>query len=90
MLYILSVFAKIVDKDKGGHFSIRPTSAFATKQAYLPSSNVLGTKFLSDEGVALVTDLLVPKAATSNGKTFLPWLMRRVEVIRGSLKLRVE
>ncbi|KAG8798679.1 hypothetical protein FRC16_006765 [Serendipita sp. 398] len=35
-----SVFARILDKDKGGHFSINPTNGFTPKQAYLPSSNV--------------------------------------------------
>lgn len=35
-----SVFARILDKDKGGHFSITPTIEFNTKQSYLPSSNV--------------------------------------------------
>lgn len=34
-----SVFARILDKDKGGHWSICPTTPFSTKQAYLPSSN---------------------------------------------------
>ena len=35
-----SVFARILDKDKGGHFSITPLLPFTTKQNYLPSSNV--------------------------------------------------
>ncbi|KAF8837548.1 glycoside hydrolase family 15 protein [Paxillus ammoniavirescens] len=47
-----SVFARILDKHKakgttcsGGHFSITPTVPFTTKQNYLPSSNVLQTKY---------------------------------------------
>ena len=35
-----SIFARILDKDKGGHFSITPSVNFSTKQSYLPSSNV--------------------------------------------------
>lgn len=35
-----SVFARILDKDKGGHFSIMPTVPFMSKQNYLASSNV--------------------------------------------------
>jgi len=35
-----SIFARILDKDKGGHFSITPAANFSTKQSYLPSSNV--------------------------------------------------
>ncbi|CDZ97236.1 hypothetical protein [Phaffia rhodozyma] len=85
-----SVFARILDAKKGGHFSITPTTPFSTKQAYLPSSNVLATKFLSERGVGQITDLLVPKSSTLPSKSYLPWLIRRVEVIRGKLTFRVE
>jgi GH15 family glucan-1,4-alpha-glucosidase len=48
----------MLDKDKGGHFSIAPQkgSIATTKQQYLPSSNVLQTRHLSDEGVLNVVD----------------------------------
>ncbi|KAI8986303.1 glycoside hydrolase family 15 protein [Trametes punicea] len=36
-----SIFVRILDKDKGGHFSINPTKPFTTKQNYLPESNVI-------------------------------------------------
>lgn len=41
-----SVFARILDANKGGHFSIQPVGkgSYKTKQSYLPSSNVLSTK----------------------------------------------
>ncbi|KAG8966390.1 hypothetical protein FRC03_012093 [Tulasnella sp. 419] len=34
-----SVFARILDKNRGGHFSISPLIPFRPKQTYLPSSN---------------------------------------------------
>ncbi|CAE6406086.1 unnamed protein product [Rhizoctonia solani] len=84
-----SVFARILDKDKGGHFSIKPKIRHSSKQAYLPSSNVL---FLADEGVAQVTDFLPRQTATgvSANKPLLFWLIRRVEVIRGKVPIRME
>ncbi|PVF92804.1 glycoside hydrolase family 15 protein [Serendipita vermifera] len=85
-----SVFARILDKDKGGHFSITPTNEFTPKQAYQPSSNVLSTKFLSDCGVGVVTDFLPRQSKPSLTKPNLPWLMRRVEVIRGKVPFRLE
>ncbi|ETW87512.1 glycoside hydrolase family 15 protein [Heterobasidion irregulare TC 32-1] len=85
-----SVFARILDKDKGGHFSISPPVPFTTKQNYLPSSNVLQTKFLNDEGVISVTDFLPRNPSAAAHKPLLHWLIRRVEVIRGKLPLRVE
>ncbi|CAE7222876.1 unnamed protein product [Rhizoctonia solani] len=87
-----SVFARILDKDKGGHFSIKPKIRHSSKQAYLPSSNVLSTKFLADEGVAQVTDFLPRQTGTgiAANKPLLFWLIRRVEVIRGRVPIRME
>ncbi|KIJ59288.1 glycoside hydrolase family 15 protein [Hydnomerulius pinastri MD-312] len=84
-----SVFARILDKNKGGHFSITPTVPFTTKQNYLPSSNVLQTKFLNDKGVVSITDFL-PRQDGESTRPLLFWLIRRVEVIRGTVPLRVE
>lgn len=81
-----SVFARILDKDKGGHFSIIPNVHFTTKQNYLPNSNVLQTKFLNDAGVVSVIDFLPRnKASSAATKPFLPWLIRRIEVVRGTM-----
>ncbi|KAJ7150484.1 glycoside hydrolase family 15 protein [Mycena crocata] len=87
-----SVFARILDKNKGGHFSISPTVPFTTKQNYYPSSNVLQTKFMNEHGVVSITDFLPRQAVlpTATKKPLLPWLIRRVEVIRGVLPLRME
>lgn len=41
-----SVFARILDKDKGGHFSIRTANATTSKQQYLPSTSALVPAFL--------------------------------------------
>ncbi|KII88097.1 glycoside hydrolase family 15 protein [Plicaturopsis crispa FD-325 SS-3] len=85
-----SIFARILDKDKGGHFSITPTVPFTTKQNYLPSSNVLQTKFMNEGGVVSVTDFLPRRNRGDPGGPLLFWLIRRVEVIRGTVPLRVE
>ncbi|KAF5365314.1 hypothetical protein D9758_005431 [Tetrapyrgos nigripes] len=87
-----SIFARILDKDKGGHFSITPTVPFRTKQNYLPSSNVLQTKFMNEKGVVSITDFLPRQARHfyTSTKPMLHWLIRRVEVIRGSMPVRME
>lgn len=55
-----SVFCRILDKDKGGHFTISPKQddLCTTKQHYLPASNVLQTRYLKEEGVMNVVDFL--------------------------------
>ncbi|CAK9781214.1 unnamed protein product [Cutaneotrichosporon oleaginosum] len=88
-----SVFARIVDANKGGHFFITPCSEFRPKQYYAPNTNILHTKFLSEESVGLVTDFLVPKGANKSGaqdRAPLPWLIRKVESIHGTVNYRME
>jgi GH15 family glucan-1,4-alpha-glucosidase len=53
-----SVFCRILDKDKGGHFTISPTSddLCTTKQQYLPASNILQTRYLKEDGVMNLLD----------------------------------
>lgn len=85
-----SVFARILDGKKGGHFAIQPTIKTNPKQGYVPSTNVLSTKFLNEQGVANVIDFLPRQAHASPNKPLLHWLIRRVEVTRGRVPLRVE
>jgi GH15 family glucan-1,4-alpha-glucosidase len=83
-----SVFAAILDDEKGGRFRIAPAREGATrKQMYFPDSNVLITRFLSPEGVAEVTDFM-PVGAPVEGHGYHQ-VVRRVEVIRGSMALRL-
>lgn len=53
-----SVFCRILDKDKGGYFLIRPESTDETnsKQKYLPYTNILYTKWFHLGGTAEVVD----------------------------------
>ncbi|KAF1963500.1 Six-hairpin glycosidase [Byssothecium circinans] len=53
-----SVFARMLDKDKGGHFTISPAQSqlCTTKQQYLPSSNILQTRYLHEDGVMNLVD----------------------------------
>ena len=77
-----SVFAALLDKDKGGYFSVHPVlKDYRNKQMYLPDTNVLLTRFLSSEGVAEITDYMpVAKNCEDNS------LVRRVTCIRGEIK----
>ncbi|KAJ2711307.1 hypothetical protein H4R19_003310 [Coemansia spiralis] len=87
-----SVFCRILDKNKGGHFSITPADmSTTTKQQYLPFSNVLSTKFLCETGVGMVTDFMHrPRPMSRSHKHMLPWVVRGVEVIRGHMTFDLE
>ena len=53
-----SVFCRLLDKEKGGYFSIAPEdpASCTTKQQYLPSSAILQTRYIHEHGVADVVD----------------------------------
>ena len=54
-----SVFAAILDREKGGHFQIAPSSrGFESRQEYVPDTNVLKTTFNTRTGVASITDFM--------------------------------
>ena len=53
-----SVFAAILDDNKGGRFRIAPIAQHRREHDYLPDSNVLVTRFTTDSGVASLTDFM--------------------------------
>ena len=54
-----SVFGSLLDAEQGGSFTIGPVEPdVRTKQLYLPDTNVLITRFLSDAGVGEVIDFM--------------------------------
>ena len=54
-----SIFAALVDAERGGRFQIAPLlGSAARKQLYLPDTNVLLTRFLDASGVAEVSDFM--------------------------------
>ena len=73
-----SVFAAILDDEKGGRFKIAPVSEGVTrKQFYWPDTNVLVTRFFTLDGVAEITDYM-PIHMSENGHG-RHQLVRRVE-----------
>jgi GH15 family glucan-1,4-alpha-glucosidase len=83
-----SVFASILDDEKGGRFRISPASeGFTSKQLYWPDTNVLITRFFSPEGVGEVVDYM-PVGTNANGRGNHQ-VIRRVRVVRGEMSFRV-
>ncbi len=82
-----SVFAGLLDPDKGGEFELSPMLERArATQIYLPGTNVLLTKWLATEGSAQVTDLM-PYPGPDEASVDL--LIRRIKVTRGTVRLRL-
>jgi len=86
-----SLFAALLDDQKGGRFCLQPVCECSVKQMYLPDTNVLVTRFMGDEGLAEVTDFM-PIGREAGGETEQParQLLRIAKAIRGPIRFRFE
>ncbi|XWN30072.1 MAG: glycoside hydrolase family 15 protein [Devosia sp.] len=85
-----SVFARILDDKKGGHFRIHPADEEATnsKQLYWPDTNVLVTRFLLPDAAAELVDFM-PVGEESDFKHTQRQVIRRLTVDRGTLEFQL-
>ena len=82
-----SVFASILDAEKGGYYRICPgSSEHVTKQLYFPDTNVLITRFLTPHGVGEVQDFMPIHRDPEHRRQ----LLRRVIAVRGEMTFQLE
>jgi GH15 family glucan-1,4-alpha-glucosidase len=83
-----SVFASLLDADKGGYCRIAPERHdYTSKQLYLPDTAILVTRFMTPDGVGEVHDFMpvAGRQATDRHR-----LVRNIKVVRGTMKFRIE
>ncbi|MET7764473.1 glycoside hydrolase family 15 protein [Streptomyces sp. NPDC005393] len=78
-----SVFASILDADRGGAFELAADVPARTKQFYFPDTNILITRFFADDGVGEVQDFM--PIVDDSREADRHRLIRRVLCVRGSL-----
>ena len=84
-----SVFAAILDHDRGGRFRISPTASYTSTQRYLPATNILVTTFHTDRGgVVEVTDFM-PAGERSYERAAHHEIHRRVTCTRGEVEIEI-
>jgi GH15 family glucan-1,4-alpha-glucosidase len=83
-----SVFAALLDSQKGGRFQLSPTGKFTTKQSYEGETNVLATTFDSQEGRIRLTDFMPCFMEKGELKGFHE-LHRIVDCLEGEPGLRI-
>ncbi|MFF3122011.1 glycoside hydrolase family 15 protein [Streptomyces sp. NPDC057908] len=81
-----SVFASILDADRGGYFELAADAPTRTKQFYFPDTNVLITRFFAQDGVGEVQDFM--PVLDDSREADRHRLIRRVVCVRGSLPFR--
>jgi GH15 family glucan-1,4-alpha-glucosidase len=82
-----SVFAAILDAERGGCFELAADGPATTKQFYFPDTNVLITRFFTDDGVGEVQDFM--PVTDKPGDVGRHRVTRRVVCVRGSVAFRV-
>lgn len=81
-----TIFAALLDSEKGGHFSIAPlANEFKHRQRYFPDTNILLTRFTGEQGIADISDFMAMEHLGNHHD-----LVRRVKVVRGKIKFRME
>ncbi|WAL67750.1 glycoside hydrolase family 15 protein [Amycolatopsis cynarae] len=84
-----SVFAAILDAERGGVFRISPGyEGWSSKQLYLPDTNILITRFLMPHGVGEVQDFMPPPSTVESAHRHR--IIRRVLAVRGEMRFVVD
>jgi len=84
-----SVFAKLLDKEQGGSFSIDVDDSYTINQKYLYRTNVLSTCFNSTEGSFEVIDFM-PRYKTSDSENYASAeIYRYIRLISGAPVFKV-
>ena len=81
-----TVFARILDAERGGSFQLEPTVPYEAERRYQESSNVLETTFTTAEGSVRVTDAMTLTGVTRISP--MRELIRKVEGLSGSVPLK--
>lgn len=80
-----TIFAALLDNRRGGRFQLAPIlKQESPKQIYMPNSNILLTRFLSEAGVGEVSDFM-PILELGHAHN----LVRRAKTVRGDITWRM-
>jgi GH15 family glucan-1,4-alpha-glucosidase len=80
-----SVFAAILDADRGGAFLLRPAESFEVDRRYVAGTNVLETTFRTADGAVRLTDAMT--LSPSEGLAPMREIVRKVDCLAGEVEL---
>ncbi|MEU6549356.1 glycoside hydrolase family 15 protein [Streptomyces sp. NPDC046915] len=81
-----SVFAAILDPERGGAFELAAAVPARTKQFYFPDTNVLITRFYTEDGVGEIQDFMPVSGEAAESDRHR--VIRRVLCVRGTVPFR--
>ncbi len=81
-----SVFASLLDTERGGCWAVRPEGSWTSSQRYLPRTNILETTFRTEHGIVTVTDFM-PVAEDGQPSGEHPEIHRQLRCTRGRARM---
>src|ERR1035438_3563269 len=87
-----SIFAALLDRQRGGHWRVSPVGAATIERQYVPDSNVLETRFSNHSGSAVLTDLMPSSSRASRERILLPdhEILRKLTCVAGEWEFEIE
>lgn len=84
-----SIFASLLDRERGGSFGFDVTEDYHISQSYVPHTNILSTSFSSKEGEFVVLDYMPYYRSCENAHYLPAELYRYVRWIKGKPRFKV-
>ena len=85
-----SIFASMLDREKGGAFGFEVSEDYCITQSYVPHTNILSTQFSSDEGEFVVLDYMPCYRSQDETGHYLPAeLYRYIHWIKGKPRFKI-
>ena len=85
-----SIFASLLDREKGGSFGFEVSDDYRITQSYVPHTNILSTQFSSREGEFVVLDYMPCYRSKDGTGHYLPAeLYRYIHWLKGKPRFKV-
>ena len=83
-----SLFGRILDPS-AGHWRIAPIAPFKTERRYIEDTNVLQTRFITEAGIVVLTDLMPVCSEEEKERLLLPEreILRLIECEQGEVEI---
>jgi len=85
-----SIFAALLDRERGGYWKIAPSTPFSVQREYLEGSNVLQTRFQTSSGSVALLDLMPVRDTTQAVMVPDHEIIRQISCTAGQVDIEIE
>jgi GH15 family glucan-1,4-alpha-glucosidase len=85
-----SIFAALLDRDRGGYWKIAPSEPFSIEREYLTASNVLLTRFQTSSGTVALLDLMPVRNTTQALMVPDHEIIRQIACTAGEVEIEID